>query len=136
MIIELAKECGYYDDFFSNLKYRLEKSDLSDNKWCIKISHKSGRDFYKYRPIEMLTDDEIDNLKNEVLEDLSYDYNDDEFMNLFESTFNNDEAKDELEKAGYNCPDDEYDFIECVREYCEETIFDELFDKLVNENLS
>lgn len=135
MIIEFARENGYYDTFRDNLSYRLVKSELTNNKWCIMKGHYSGRDFYKARPIETMDDEEIEKLKLDVFEDMNTDFNEKEFNDLFEKTFKNTDAIEELKKAGYGSTKDKDDFMENLRDYVDETIFQTIFNGFCEENL-
>lgn len=126
MIIDTAKECGYYEAILDNLKYRLSQEN---GKWCKMKSHPSGRDFYDPFPIEYLSDDEIDQLKEEVLDDVYCDY--ETFETDFTPILNEQEVKEEMETAGFRKFD-----LNTIKEYCEDALFEMAFDQLIRENQS
>lgn len=71
------------------LMYYLNEVDGEDGvKWCYPLSDKSGRDFYKYVPVEHLEDSRIDQLADDVFDDIDYEYPDevdyDDFIDIFE----------------------------------------------------
>ena len=80
-----------YDWILDNLTYRLEKVDGKHGKrWCYPEGDSSGRDFYKYIPLEHLEDDRIDSLAEEIFSDYEYEYDDadwEEFYDVFEEVF-------------------------------------------------
>jgi hypothetical protein len=127
MILELAKENGYYTDYLDNLKYRLTEQD---GKWCISISHPSGRDFYDYKPIEYMSDYEIEQLRFAVWEDMGVDYPDSIFNTIWNHILENPEAIAELAQAGYHSNID----MEGFREFLDTMLFENLFDYFVKQN--
>lgn len=80
-----------YDWILDNLDYRLEKVERrGGTKWCYPVGDSSGRDFYKYIPLEHLEDDRIDSLAEEIFSDYEYEYDDadwEEFYDVFEEVF-------------------------------------------------
>ena len=78
-----------YDWILDNLEYRLEKSDMTDNKWCLFVGDYSGRGGRSI-PIQYLEDDRIDGLEEEVFGDYEYECEDcdwEEFHEIFQDVF-------------------------------------------------
>lgn len=89
-----------YDWILENLQSKLELEEVGRRnpveKWCYPLGDYSGRDFYRYIPIENLEDDRIEELNDSVWDDLIFE-NDltddeqddilDEFNDLFNQAF-------------------------------------------------
>jgi hypothetical protein len=127
LTLQYAKNNGYYDNVMENLKYRLS---FENEKWCKPISHPSGRDFYDYQPVEMMSEDDVENLKEEVLDDVYTDYPDSDFLKIFDKVVDDPDVIDEMKKEGYYETN-----MEAFREFCDDFLFQFIFDGLVNENL-
>lgn len=79
-----------YDWILDNLQSKLELEEVGRRnpveKWCYRLGDYSGRDFYRYIPIENLEDDRIEELSDSVWDDLVYEGNltDDELADIFD----------------------------------------------------
>lgn len=102
-----------YDWILDNLQSKLELVEVGRRnpveKWCYPLGDYSGRDFYKYTPIEYLDDDTIEELNTSVWDDFTYEFEDTD--------------------EGFEDTDDEDMFDEF------DDIFKQVFDSLVDENL-
>lgn len=72
-----------------NLESRLVRDG---DQWCFASGDSSGRDFYKYIPIQYLEDDRIDSLAEEVWDDFDFegyadDFDYDTFFDIFDEAF-------------------------------------------------
>lgn len=127
MIIEEARKNGFYKNMYDLITYRLEKDD--NGVWCLLISHYSGRDFYTYKPLRYLSDDELEELQESIFEELEKDIDDEEFRSLF-SSLDMEKAVEELDQARYDCSD----FWEALREYLNTQVFEMIIDSLIAES--
>lgn len=83
-----------YDYILDNLQYRLEQIQTRNGlEWCLYISDYSGRDFGDSIPLQYVTEDRIEALRDEVWDDAEYECDCeldlDEFDDVFEEVFYN-----------------------------------------------
>lgn len=78
----------YVLDVLQNDKLEIVQDKNGNEKWCLPISDRSGRDFHKYVPVEHLEDSRINQLADDVFDDIDYEYPDevdyDDFIDIFE----------------------------------------------------
>lgn len=101
-IIKTITENGFINELVDYLKSKLGYDEFK-KIWCYERNDGSGRDFYELIPLDFITDEERDSLKDSLSDAL-----DEDWLDVEEYDWNEDieEIKEELEEAIYDDYDD------------------------------